>query len=133
MSWDVTLTYRGVRTDWNYTHNCNAMIETALEAADVPIETTKRPWWSAVGLGVGAELIPALGRCSWWELLDRRTGAEGHQLLTALVKELESDPPKYMAMNPENGWGSYKTLLEVLRDMRDAVPMEEPSQWEASG
>jgi hypothetical protein len=37
--------------------------------------------------------------------------------LRAAVAAMEADPAKYKAMNPENGWGSYDSLLPALREM----------------
>lgn len=46
--------------------------------------------------------------------------------LRALLAELEAHPDKYRAMDPENGWGSYDSLLPVLREIETAVA-EAPS------
>lgn len=45
---------------------------------------------------------------------------------------LEADPEQYRAMNPENGWGSYDSLLGVLREMRDRSTTEVPMTWRCS-
>lgn len=42
------------------------------------------------------------------------------KLLADGIAKLESDPAKYEAMNPENGWGSYSTMLKWLRGMLHA-------------
>lgn len=124
MSWDATLVDdRGhVEGDWNYTHNCNGMIAAALTdlgCVNGHAVPDNHPIWKAIG-------------APWWHRIDGAPGPVGAEFLHALVGQLESDPMKYEAMNPENGWGSYDTLLTVLREMRDAVP-EWPTKWSISG
>ncbi len=124
MSWDVDLTDdRGHNEGWwNYTHNCNGMIAEALfdlgcvNAHAVPDD---HPIWKAIG-------------APWWHRLDGCDGPTGAAFLHELVTQLERDPDKYRAMNPENGWGDYDTLVKVLTEMRNAVP-EWPTKWSASG
>jgi hypothetical protein len=122
MSWDATLVDdRGhTEVDVNYTHNTNGMIAEALRTAgrgETPM--CDGPLGQAIG--------PA-----WWRTLDGMTGLDGRDFLAAIVAELEREPAKYEAMNPENGWGSYETLLPVLRKMRDAVP-DWPTTWKVWG
>lgn len=48
------------------------------------------------------------------------------------IEKLEADPEHFRAMNPPNGWGSYDTLLPVLREIRDACfehPLAEIGSW----
>lgn len=126
MSWDASLTDdRGhLEGDWNFTHNCNGMIEAVL--GDVA-ENTAEPFWSALSGGKSG-----MGRRSWWALLNGSSGPEGAALLDRIIRGLEADPGRFRAMNPANGWGDYDSLLRVLREMRAAVP-EWPTTWEASG
>jgi len=56
----------------------------------------------------------------WWDSLDGLSGAEGSALLGKIITGLESDPERFRAMNPENGWGDYDSLLGVLREMKRA-------------
>jgi hypothetical protein len=123
MSWDADLTDADGNTvgEWNHTHNCNGMIEAVLGDA---IDDTRVSWWSKPGSG--------MGRGSWWDLLDGRSGPDGADLLGRIIKRLEADPDRFAAMNPENKWGSYDSLLIVLRGMRDAVP-EWPTTWRVTG
>ena len=37
--------------------------------------------------------------------------------LSAALDVLRSDPDKYRAMDPENGWGSYDTLVPLLEQV----------------
>ncbi len=108
MSWDAYLTDdRGHEEGhWDYTHNCNAMIRHAM--------------------GETATGDP------WWKHLDGLSGPEGAAFLHKIIRELQSDPMTYEAMNPPNGWGDYDGLLEVLMEMRSAVP-EWPTTWSVSG
>jgi hypothetical protein len=122
MSWDATLTDdRGhIEGDWNYTHNCNGMIATALEAAGEPAVPE-----------CSGPLGPAIGP-AWWDRLNGLPGPDGAALLNTIIHQLEADPARYRAMNPENGWGDYDSLLGLLVEMRDCVP-EWPTVWETSG
>lgn len=122
MSWDATLIDdRGhVDGDWNYTHNCNGMIAAAYHY--VTDETIDQ---------CGGPLGPAIGP-AWWDRLNGMSGGEGQDYLAAIIRGLEADPARFRCMEPENKWGSYDSLLTVLREMRDRVP-EWPTRWEASG
>jgi hypothetical protein len=42
-------------------------------------------------------------------------------LLDAGIKKLESEPEKYKAMNPENGWGSYDGLLRCAKAILESA------------
>ena len=39
-------------------------------------------------------------------------------LLDKAIAEMETNPEPYRALNPDNGWGSYETCLEFLRNLR---------------
>jgi hypothetical protein len=123
MSWDIDLYDDRGHCDgsWNYTHNCNRMIEATLGEL---VEDTAAPFW-AKGDG-------NMGRRSWWRLLDGKSGPEGAAMLDHIIRGLTADPARFRAMNPANGWGDYDQLVKVLSDMRDAVP-EWPTTWTASG
>lgn len=36
--------------------------------------------------------------------------------LRAGIKQMEDDPQRFIALNPENGWGSYRDFLPWLRE-----------------
>ena len=117
MSWDADFDGHS----WNYTHNTNRMIAAALKdhaGADVP------PCGGSLGDIIG----PA-----WWYKLQGLDADEGRNYLSLIIESLESDPMKYRAMNPENGWGSYDSLLETLREMRDASVVHHDPKWSVSG
>lgn len=112
MSWDATLSCDccgGVVGDWNYTHNTAPMIQEARRSVGHPVEE------------------------SWYQVLDGMTAPEGARYLSDIVTGLESDPSYYRTMNPPNGWGSYDTLLPVLREMRDRSTAENPMTWRCGG
>lgn len=122
MSWDAYLIDDRGHTEgeWNYTHNTNRMIAAAYEAQTATgTEESGGPLGRAIG--------PA-----WWHRLNGTTGPVGAAYLDDIIAGLEADPARYESMNPENGWGDYRQLLGVLREMRAAVP-EWPTEWEVSG
>jgi len=124
VSWDAYLTDDRGHTegDWNYTHNCNGMIAEALTdlgCVNAKATPDDHPIWKAIGP-------------PWWKRLDGCDGPTGAAFLDALIRQLESNPVRYSAMNPANGWGSYETLVKVLTGMRDAVP-EWPTTWRVHG
>ena len=126
MSWDADLEVRCSQCghleehcgEWNYTHNCNAMISAVVEDMGF---TLQQPW-----------LIAHLGR-SWYEVLNTMSGHAGAVFLTEIVRRLEEESLRFEAMNPSNGWGSYETLLTVLRDMRDRSLQYSEATWHVSG
>lgn len=63
------------------------------------------PMWRAAG----ADLAEFHGK----------TAGECLPILDAAITELRADPAKYVAMNPENGWGSYESLLPELDLLAD--------------
>lgn len=71
----------------NYTHNCNKMADEAGIYQHV---------WRPEELGItkAAQLIEPL-----------RAG----------IARMEAEPERFIALNPENGWGSYDTFLPWLR------------------
>ena len=71
---------------------------------------------------------------SWFRWLNGETLSSAQPFFRAVVCELEANPDTYRAMNPENGWGNYDSLLEVLREMRDVqVPSPPSLVWETYG
>lgn len=112
MSWDLDIVApddHGTTTvvgEWNYTHNTNAMIHEALDRA-------------------GWELPPSAyrdGTASWCEAINGADGPTAARFFDAVIGQLEADPNRYEAMNPPNKWGSYSSLLAVLREIRAHVP-----------
>lgn len=104
MSWDADLICNACGhavIERNYTSNTSAMVQ-ATRPSDAP---------------------------NWLSELHGTPGPEGARLLAEIIAALEADPEKYRAMNPPNGWGSYDTLLPVLREMRDSVG-EVPATWQ---
>lgn len=64
------------------------------------------PMWRAAGADLAA--------------FDQRPAWECIPVLAAAIGEMEAHPSTYEAMNPENGWGSYETLLPALRTLLSA-------------
>lgn len=128
MSWDATLyDDRGhVEGDWNYTHNCNRMANAVLDPEELRL--AGKAWWLKHGRPDVAEEAEG----TWWEMLDGSDGPRGAALLNRIISELAADPERFRAMNPPNGWGDYDSFIEILREMRDAVP-EWPTEWTVSG
>jgi hypothetical protein len=118
VSWDADLIDdRGhIEGDWNYTHNCNGMINQALRLSGY-----ERPTEPG-----GTRLL------SWWQCLNGMDGPAGAALLDRVIRQMEKDPDRFRAMNPDNGWGDYDSLVKVLTEMRNAVP-EWPTTWSACG
>lgn len=133
MSWDAHLTDdRGHEEGWwNYTHNCNGMINAQLSASELRDGALR--WWARRDRPEVIARIEAgeIGG-SWWQVLDGMEGPQGAALLGQIIRGLEADPERFRAMNPPNGWGDYDSLLSVLRDMHKSVP-EWPCTWSASG
>lgn len=138
MSWDAILydTDEHMFGQWNYTHNTNGMIDCFIqESADLDkmIERSA-DWWERRDRFDRAEEYRKKRHVSWWMALDRMTGPEGRDFLDRCIKVLEADPERFRAMNPENGWGNYEGLLDVLRQMRNAVPTyDTPTKWVVHG
>jgi len=113
MSWDARLTDdRGhSEGDWNHTHNTAQMIYATL-SDDNEYQLDEKE--------------------SWYNRLDGMSGPEGSDYIERIIGGLVSDPERFRAMNPSNGWGDYDSLVKVLKEMRNAVPGW-PTTWGASG
>lgn len=48
---------------------------------------------------------------------DGLEGGEAAFLLAPAIARMEIDPEAYQAMNPKNGWGSYRTLVPALKEL----------------
>lgn len=72
-------------------------------------------------------MVRATG-CDWPRDFAGLDGPDGAAYLHRVISMLENDPLRFEAMNPPNGWGDYDTLLDVLREMRAAVP-EQRCTW----
>lgn len=140
MSWDATLCQiqappacancghpqgepqKGEVAWFNYTHNTNSMIAAAVKAATgAGTPQCDGPLGGAIG--------PA-----WWKRLDGTSGSDGAAYLGEIIRGMESDPERFRAMSPPNGWGDYDRLLAVLREMRDApAAFGGQTEWRVSG
>jgi hypothetical protein len=95
---------------WNYTHNTSQMIYDACK-------------WAGIDLGEDER---------WYQHLDGMNGIAGRRYLDTIIRQLEAEPERYQRMNPPNGWGSYDSLLVVLKEMREASDGKNVV-WHASG
>lgn len=132
MSWDIDLAYTTVNPDyeavigaWDYTHNCNRMIETVLAARG--IDPGNAAWWAAIGHRGG------LGRGSWWKALDGKSAIDGAAYLDVIVGGLAEAPGLFREMNPPNGWGDYDCLLNLLTEIRDRARAHPEAVFHAHG
>lgn len=135
MSWDADLIDDRGHSDgsWNYTHNTNGMVHAVLDDASVELPADTRPCrWLDRETGEWHWAPEGHGTVRWWAHLDGMDGQTGAAFLAVIIAGLEADPERFRAMNPSNGWGDYDTLLEILRQMRAAVP-EWPTTWSVSG
>lgn len=136
MSWDACLVDDRGHTegDWNYTHNTSVMFYAALEDAGFVLAPSTRECWALPldGNGKLTHYPEGRGTISWWEHLNGLSGPEGAAYLDIIIRGMEADPERFRAMNPDNGWGDYDSVLKVLTEMRNAVP-EWPTTWGASG
>ena len=122
MSWDADLiddATGDVVYETNYTHNVNMMANLVLNPDTDTSQTV-------------FEEVFAPKQPSWWVALDGLSGAAGARYLDRIIEGLRADPPRFRALNPENGWGDYDRFVARLEEMRDAVP-EAPSTWRVSG
>jgi hypothetical protein len=130
MSWDASFYVRAdghlvPYNDWNYTHNTNRMINTAL--GQERMAATTIPWWEKI------RTTSPENPGSWWELLDGASGEEGASLLGVIVDGLNTDPDRFRAMDPDNGWGDFDQLREILEQMRDVSKDFPSGEWRVSG
>ena len=105
----------------------------ALDVIGWELPASTRPCWAHPMVDGKLTWYPnGHGPVPWYEVLNGAEGPTGAAFLHAIIGQLEADPARYEAMNPPNKWGSYDSLLRVLREMRDAVP-ERPTTWRTSG
>ncbi len=64
------------------------------------------PMWNAAGVDL--------------QDFNGKTARECLLTLASAIETLRRNPEVFTSMNPENGWGSYETLVPALIGMRDA-------------
>ncbi len=102
--------------EWGTTHNTNKMVDAV-----------------AVYEHQDSYAPRIFGGC-WWVVLEGATGASVAEFLTPVVAALQADPERFRAMNPDNGWGSYDTLLhECLEPMLTCAQAHPSSRWGSQG
>ena len=87
---------------WNYTHNVSKF------------------WYS---------LYPESEK---WLNIHGMTGEESLPVLNKFLEELQADPDRFIAMNPENGWGSYDTFVPRLKELIEAANEYPKCTWQGS-
>ena len=48
-----------------------------------------------------------------------KTARECAPTLSAAIQRMRAEPETFIAMNPQNGWGSYESLVPALDDLLD--------------
>lgn len=56
-----------------------------------------------------------IGDASLTKLFHHMPTLEAAEIADKIVEEMEKDPEKYIALSPENGWGSYDGALKFMR------------------
>ena len=52
--------------------------------------------------------------------IDGMSAADAVARIEDAIRELKANPDRYREMNPENGWGSYEGILDVLCEFAQA-------------
>lgn len=76
-------------------------------------------WWANHTSNTSRMWSIALGDKSLRDLDGHEAGVEVERLAAAVAR-MEAAPRFYRRFNPENGWGSYDTALDFLRELTDA-------------
>lgn len=77
-------------------------------------------------------MVRAAGVPDWLHWDDGISSPDLAAKLATAITAMEANPAKFQEMNPSNGWGSYDTLLPVLREIY-AKALEFPSaRWTVS-
>lgn len=132
MSWDLSIKVPGCERcgrgedypyERNYTHNCNAMIRAA---SIHPFPHQEVSTFAEVILRA-----PTTGEC--WGDYNDKPAKEAGAFASRIADELERDPEKYRPMQPENGWGSYDTVIELCRAVARACAEYPEGTFQAHG
>lgn len=92
---------------YSYTFNTNAMVRAAAKAAHGDDYAPERPINHLSGL----------------------TGAQATRYLEPIVAELQANPEPYLAMAPDNGWGSYTGITDLLASMANDSARCPSGRW----
>lgn len=125
-------TRRSCLYEFNITHNLNHMADVA--------GIYYAMWRPALHVdpGMSAEIL-ALERANKYSeahAIERKLRpAKASELVARLragLAELTSDPARFRALNPSNGWGTYEGLVEVVRGYLAACEANPDATVEAS-
>lgn len=64
--------------------------------------------------------------------IDGMTSKKAYELLADARSKLWLNPEEFIALNPDNGWGSYEGFLEFIGDLMQACIDNPNSVWESS-
>jgi len=64
--------------------------------------------------------------------IDGMTGIESLIKLNHALSELMKDRPRFIMLNPENGWGSYDSFLGFIRNLAILSAANPNFIWQAS-
>lgn len=112
MSYDVSL-YIPRETETCYRCPCGAEHQTPAEAEVFHANYTSNcsPMWDAAGCRLR----------EWaYEKAEGRTASTLIEPLETAIATMVADPQRFIAMNPDNGWGSYETVIPFLRSILSA-------------
>ncbi len=81
--------------------------------------------WNGEGITEGRNYTSNVGpmlRMAWdgggMADLDGKTAVEVSRLLDFAIDAMQSDPDRFDALNPENGWGNRATCVQWLTELR---------------
>ncbi len=77
---------------------------------------------------VGPMYVVTLGT-TLGKFLEGKTAEESLPKLREMVAHMEDHPEVYRPLNPENGWGSYETLLPALMELVEAAARHPKASW----
>lgn len=75
-------------------------------------------------------------RAAGWEGFWPRLPLAQPELVTRLalvLDEFDRDPKRFRGMNPDNGWGDFDSLRDLLRRIHDKAVDFPSSKWRFSG
>lgn len=61
--------------------------------------------------------------------IDGMTGQESIEKLEHAILQMSSDPAKFQALNPENGWGSFNRFFYFLMKLLEAAREHPEAIW----
>jgi len=78
------------------------------------------------------QMIRKAGFTEWPYDVDGMDGITFTKKLGDAITSLNDDPDKFTAMNPENGWGDYVGILDILREIHEVAVKFPSATWDVS-